>query len=95
MYFTDKEETKKYIEMLTEKEILVTDITIHTYWNLEFRTYAYKDKETKEKHINEMITKGWINNESKQKECIFSGDEKIWIEVNQFKRFSEINQDEY
>lgn len=99
MYFTDKKEAEQYIDTLNEKEVLVTDVTIHAYWNVEFRTYAYKDEETKKRHIKEMVAKGWIDNESKQRECIFGSfhfeDEKIWVKVNQFKRFLEINQDEY
>lgn len=99
MHFANKEEAQKYVDTLREKEVLVIDVTIHAYWRLEFRTYAYKDKEAKERHIKEMLSKGWIDNESKQQECIFGSlrfdEEKIWVKVNQFKRFSEINQDQY
>ena len=97
MYFPEKEQAEKYVEELNKSGVLVTNIEIHAYWNIEFRTYAYKNSEAKIKHAEEMESKGWIINEGKQKVCLYGSfsDNPIWVMVNQFKRFKEVDQNEY
>lgn len=97
MYFSKREHAEKYVDELNESNILLADVTIHAYWGIQFRTYAYKNNEIKEKHIEEMKLKGWVNNNSKENQCIYGdySDNPIWVKVNQFKKFEEVKQSDY
>ena len=97
MYFPEREQAEKYVEDLNKAGVLLADVIIHAYWNIEFRTYAYKDEKTKENHIREMESKGWEDNCSKVSQCLHGNfsDNPIRVKVNQFKRHNEVNQSKY